>query len=123
MIDTRAMYDDAKREKLHAYSCLSAVAASLPEGCELRRAYDTFTRLPLWQRHRALRSPRAAARLTAMRLKAGKPAPGAPAWGVVEGREGMPCFAVFTGSVWLARSPEGVAHVHPSRVLNAWGVV
>lgn len=122
MIDTRAMLDDATKGALTPYSCVSAVAASLPADCELRKAYGTFKQLPLWQKHRALRSPLAAARYTAQQLRLSRARAKAPAWGVVEGRPGVPCFAVFTGETWLARSKDGIARVHPSRVMAAWEI-
>lgn len=121
MIDTRAMLDDSARP-LTPYSCVSAVAAGLPRDSELRRAYDTFTSLPLWQRSNAWRRPLAAARYTAMRLRLSKAKPAQPAWGVVQGGADRPCFALFTGKAWLARSKDGLANVHPSRVLAAWEI-
>lgn len=121
MIDTRAMLADAA-QPLTPYSCVSAVAAALPPDSELRKAYEAFRKLPLWKRNRAWRRPLAAARYTAMRLRLAPAREGQPAWGVIDGRPDARCFAVFTGTTWLARSKEGLANVHPSRVIAAWEI-
>lgn len=105
-------------------SCVAAVAAALPAGSKLRAAHETFEAMPAAQKRRAAGNPLASARYVARKLRC-RPAPvcGAPAWGIVEGQDGLHVFAMSTGGAWFARSALGVTRVHRSRVLKAWEIV
>lgn len=105
------------------YSCVAAVAASLPASSRLRRLHERFRALPIHTRARIARDPERAARAAARALSCPPAEPGRGAWGIVQGQEGRAVFAAFTGGAWYARCAGGLARVHPSRVLASWGVV
>lgn len=119
MINIQAVHA-ASQTELHAFSCVEAIAAGMPAGSELAKAYDYFRALPISKKHRALQNPEAAARLVGVRLKLKRAGSEGDAWGIV--RAGVTAFAVRVKGIWFARSRNGLARVHPSRIRIAYEV-
>lgn len=105
-----------------AYSCVAAVAASLPASSRLRRVHERFRALHPRAQARVARDPARAARAVALALGCAPATPGRAAWGIIEGQEGRAVFAASNGVAWFARCDMGIARVHPSRVIAAWCV-
>ena len=124
MISIERMLHHATEEGApRPYSCVDAVAASLPQSSRAFAAYTVYATMTGGQRSRALRSPIAAARLVARKIRAPRATDNGPAWGVVEAGQ-VVAFAVRSPSGrWWARSSNGICPVHPSRVIHAWEIV
>lgn len=104
------------------FSCAGCTAAAAPESSKLRAAYAVFVGLPSVHKVRCLRNVPAGARVVARSIRCARVAPvgSSDAWGVVDGGEGRHCFAFRSNGVWYARSGNGLARMHVSRVKIAW---
>lgn len=104
------------------FSCAGCMAAAAPESSQLRAAYEVFIQLPAAHKIRCLRNVLAGARVVARSIKSARVdrSGAASAWGVVDGGEGRDCFAFRSNGVWYARSGNGLARMHVSRVKIAW---
>lgn len=105
-----------------AYSCVAAVAASLPASSRLRAVHERFKALPRRGQARVARDPLRAAEYAARYLRCAPAEPGEQSWGLVDIETGRPAFAICNGVAWYVRCKTGIARVHPSRVIAAWGL-
>lgn len=113
------------REKVPGrFSCFATVAYAAPENSLLRKANEVLCKLPAAQRNRALTNVKAAARLVAKTIGAKRIdiKSAREGWGVINADNGLMVCAFCAGGYWFARSMNGIARVHVSRVVLAWEV-